>query len=627
MSPRSKTFRLGLRRTGALLPCLALTAFCLSACEEPPVDSNTPAPAGVMEGTVTYLGPRPTCEYDENTGVPLKAVGRVILTLFEYDNPPPPEGSATSALNLLAIPGDQLFSNLAQVCLPQGATPTPGEIISTSVDFTWPELPLGTGRPVSYRVTGFYDYDQSFNPFFSITQSPTAGDMAGAAVVDPLAASPEIARIEFGTQAQYPAGQLVSNVSVTLGLHIDTEPPIFYGTSTNLGSESSFVPSLSGTAKTEEELLVANETVLHLYPNTGTPADVELLDALSAANLTFDFGAGKPEYAWYVRGVDVDGVAGTDNHPLYAGAIAEFKHLFPIVLLRRRMNTIETASGVPTVIMMTIVPQNVTSEIATPYAEGQVVFPDIRVAVPPLAVAITNSALGEICRVPIFAPGSAANLFTNPDTGAPIVAECQELPTGRYEYTALNGLAGTAGFTLPGQFSNQNWTAPNALGDPAQFIEPGTDPNAPIPTSCADSRCAIEQSLTNAFLVHDTDAATYGARRRDGDTACATSNTLFGQNVPIPDPSWNEPGVNAFIAADPNDEFETVEQVQAACCEPIRHLCDVPLCPAETTLTGETIYGAPTSATEIDWDGERRQKPNCVSFLMPRACCDVPVSF
>ena len=36
-------------------------------------------------------------------------VGNVILTLFEFDNPPPPAGSASSAANLLTIPGISFF--------------------------------------------------------------------------------------------------------------------------------------------------------------------------------------------------------------------------------------------------------------------------------------------------------------------------------------------------------------------------------------------------------------------------------------------------------------------------------------------------------------------------------------
>ncbi|MBC7172609.1 MAG: hypothetical protein H5U40_09295, partial [Polyangiaceae bacterium] len=167
MSPRKNAVRItnGRRRASALLlPWLASAAIGIVGCDDPPIDANTPPPRGVMEGTVLYVGPRPTCDYEN--GVPVRAHGRVILTLFAFDNPPPPEGSATSAANLIAIPGTKLFGNLAQSCLPEGGAPVPGESVTSSVDFTWPELALGITGPVEYRVQGFYDHDEDFNPFF-----------------------------------------------------------------------------------------------------------------------------------------------------------------------------------------------------------------------------------------------------------------------------------------------------------------------------------------------------------------------------------------------------------------------------------------------------------------------------
>ena len=62
--------------------CLAaLTAFCAlgaAACDSPPIDlprwlgGNSPDPTGVVEGTVLYSGPRPTCDFDADGNRPVE---------------------------------------------------------------------------------------------------------------------------------------------------------------------------------------------------------------------------------------------------------------------------------------------------------------------------------------------------------------------------------------------------------------------------------------------------------------------------------------------------------------------------------------------------------------------------
>ena len=66
------------------------------------------------------------------------------------------------------------------------ADPTPEDFafITRTAEFTWPELPLGG----AYQIRGFFDYDGNFNPFFSVTNIPTAGDIGGGAFVDPVRA-------------------------------------------------------------------------------------------------------------------------------------------------------------------------------------------------------------------------------------------------------------------------------------------------------------------------------------------------------------------------------------------------------------------------------------------------------
>mgnify|MGYP004066275359 CR=1 FL=1 len=85
---------------------LALLAIAtlFSSCTEPKVRPyvDAPTPKGVLSGTVLYIGAPPLC----SNGSP---AGRVVLTLFEFSNPPAPWGTATSAVSLLAIPADKLF--------------------------------------------------------------------------------------------------------------------------------------------------------------------------------------------------------------------------------------------------------------------------------------------------------------------------------------------------------------------------------------------------------------------------------------------------------------------------------------------------------------------------------------
>ena len=192
---------------------ISAIVLCLLSvgCETPPVmpHADAPVPTGVIEGTVFYVGSAPECS---EQGEPQ---GRVILTLFSYNNPPPPVGSATSALNLYSANADQLFSSTD--C---GNTAT----IHRSMPFVWPNIPLSAaaGTEVSYQIRGFYDRDEDFNPFFSVRNQPTAGDVLGGAFVDPSSPT-HYAPINFGSRASNELGQVVRNITVTLGAPARTE--------------------------------------------------------------------------------------------------------------------------------------------------------------------------------------------------------------------------------------------------------------------------------------------------------------------------------------------------------------------------------------------------------------------
>ena len=82
-------------------------------CGDAPLDRdreegypNHNAPLARIEGTLLYEGPSPSLDRD---GTPL---GRVVLLLFRADNPPPPQGLATTAESVQTLPASQVFRSL-----------------------------------------------------------------------------------------------------------------------------------------------------------------------------------------------------------------------------------------------------------------------------------------------------------------------------------------------------------------------------------------------------------------------------------------------------------------------------------------------------------------------------------
>jgi hypothetical protein len=238
-------------------PKRALRACCytlalaglFAACESPTQDKfryeggASPDPSGIVTGSVVYVGPQPACEYAG--GKPTRIVGRVVLTMFVYDNPSPPEGRATSATNLLAINGDRLFS--LNDCLPDGAKPDLTKTVTRSVDFRWVGIPLAETE-VSYQVRGFYDYDEDFVPFFSVTRLPTQGDIAGGAVRSITDPSQGFLPITMPSRTDSPKGFEFSNVLVGLNQYIWTERPAFELNENRALNAEWAVPVVAGTA-------------------------------------------------------------------------------------------------------------------------------------------------------------------------------------------------------------------------------------------------------------------------------------------------------------------------------------------------------------------------------------------
>lgn len=591
---------------------LALALALTIGCGAPPVDDfrseggTAPDPTGVIEGTVLYQGPRPICERDGD-GIATRIRGRVIMTLFLFDNPPPPSGQATSAANLLTVPAPLLFSSLDD-CMPEeGST----EILTRSVPFIWPELPLGQ----SYQIRGFYDYDEDFNPFFNVSNLPTAGDIAGGALVNPAAPQLGFRRIEFGTAAENPNGQVVPGVAVGLGAPVRTERPAFTFSGRPLDSQST-LPLLDVVAS-EEELYIRLEASLSLYPRLQTdPQTAALLQAMSEGGLSIDT-SDVTAYAWYVAPVDGNGDGIQDLHPIL-GRTAMVPWYFPIVLMQRARSALELQARIPS---STLIPSVRLLEVST----KTVWYPDISITIPPIAVMQTFP--DARCQYPIIPPGNTADRL---EGGGVVTVECAELPTGYYGMNVLQGYAGgrvvgggttpcvtgdpdlpvatqcgagaqcvsgfctvipvisETGFNISGaQFSSQAWTVPNPLGDPAQIP-------SPVP----------EQGNSSLYVVFDADPSN-AMGRLSGREECISTRTSLAVEAP------------KTVEYTDFSNFENADEVRELCCGPVRHLCSLPLCdmvPANPDVPdGPQIRSSPTSIDGV--------VPNCVPFEMPAFCC------
>ena len=296
-----------MKRSPLLLLVLAFGCTDLDVDDLQDPGRTAPGPTGVLTGTVLYSGPKPVCGTNED-GDPVP-IGSAILTLFAYDNPPPPTGTATTSLNLLTIPGDAIFD--VEDCLAEGETPSNTPFIVRTAAFAWPELTLGG----DYQIRAYYDYDGNFNPFFSVSNLPTQGDVAGGAFVDPNAPIREFRRLSFESAEDRPNGQVINGVSVALGAPVSTERPVFYMESDPLNSAAT-LPLTTDSVAREAQILAETNTFLNLYDAVDDATSFEVLArAFADAGMPLDelegFAIGDVvsnyPHSWYVRPVDANG--------------------------------------------------------------------------------------------------------------------------------------------------------------------------------------------------------------------------------------------------------------------------------------------------------------------------------
>jgi hypothetical protein len=627
-----------------LRPMAALgTALALVACDPPETDpgpGSVPDVSGVIEGTVLYVGQRPECDRNE-AGEPTAVRGNTILLLFDYDNPPPPQGSATSATSLLVVLGSDMFE--LDDCMP--AEPTAedlAQVITRSAAFAWPDIALARGENAtrSYQIRGFFDRDQDFNPFFSVRRLATRGDVAGGAFVNTAANPPQFERVTFGSIDDVAAnGQIVSGVAVTLGAVVNTELPaseIVAGTQ-GLSSEAT-IPTTTDALMREQ--LIWDQTRMRI--SLIDPERQDWAETLRAAGMSID--PAPSGFGYFTLPVDANRDGAQDFHPTLGTGGILWQH--PIVILRRARNPIEVAVGVPdTVIIATVRPSQTLSK--------STFDPAIDIAVPGIAAVTLNPAAPE-CRVPYLAPGNLAELYER------IPVDCQELPTGNYDVNILTGIAGGRAVNyrdrlamdmpgLPpavldslvrgrtdndwiiegGQSSSQAWSIPNELGCPdPQYRPNGFDSDGnpitvsqvdPDPrTTCGPPEGPCDDSATNMHCSQGPQGRFSVVDLTPGNAPDASNNTP-GHGIAACQTATS--GMTGMMR-----EVRYMD-VPDVCCEAVQHLCNLPLCPLrDDGVRPNGEVRAIREIRQLDTDYRVNEDgsitPLCTPFLMPASCCD-----
>jgi hypothetical protein len=454
----------GLRACGITLVLAAL----LGACEDPEQDKfryeggASPDPSGIIDGTVAYVGPGPQCEY--SGGKPTRIIGRVLLTLFVYDNPAPPDGRATSATNLLAINGDKLFT--LNDCVADGKKPDLSVHLTRSVNFHWVGIPLAETE-VSYQIRGFFDYDEDMIPFFSVTRLPTQGDIAGGAVRDISDPSQGFEPITMPSRTASPKGFVRGNVVVGLNQYIWTERPAFELNANRALDAEQAVPiavNLSGPfGPAADPTKTLQQTWALTCASGATNADgtfkddcgfaVNLLDLKKDGPKLESAGVGiqddDSKYAIYPVPVNVRTIhqaaegqppvidevlpdydangAVPDRHPVLGSttSLGIYWHQ-PLVIMQRtpfvldydknpdaqttleELRKLEAAARIPGVALVGApLPSEIGDLQADPPVEGIKAFTDhVNIAVPPVAVVdldpllVTDASKNGLCRIP-----------------------------------------------------------------------------------------------------------------------------------------------------------------------------------------------------------------------------------
>lgn len=200
------------RRSKCALAFVAACGFspALGCKYDLPVDNHADnpgidPPAGIVQGTINYYGPPPCFRNG-------KVEGALVLLVFPFDNPPPPEGLATTATTFATVPGERLFEGISHPNDKEpggGASsfcpPVDGPPMTASAPFTVSQLNAGR-----YQIRAFYSRQNRFFPLYDFANLPNAGDIGGGAVVNPTAPKPTFISVNVGVPVDpaHPEGAL-----------------------------------------------------------------------------------------------------------------------------------------------------------------------------------------------------------------------------------------------------------------------------------------------------------------------------------------------------------------------------------------------------------------------------------
>ncbi|XXX73567.1 hypothetical protein WMF30_38585 [Sorangium sp. So ce134] len=452
--------------TGLLLLGALLAA--LPGCEDADVFIPLPdqsGPAGVLDGTVTYAGPRP-CTKDG------RVVGAAVVLGFDARLLPPPEGLGTSAASIDVIPGDELFGGLGAALdrTNDGALRCPApDDPPVTVSATWRLSPLPAG---TYQVRGFYDHDGDFDPIFSIANLPTQGDVAGGAIENATevlgGAAPRYREITLA--APIPAtGARVSGIAVTLGLPLPLERPIFHVVEV--------LKPTSGVREGTGEVVMASDFQLETFSPTdpaGTEASLLRLrlaagvpdkEVASATKPPISLPVGgepAPTLTYARQDVNGDGEIDAEDHVPDSALIPA---LFPISVFAKQSDGDPLVSqAAPAVLLQGLTIYDDLLTTATLGAELNEPRDSALVGVRPAALCMrpTEPERGGVLVISHAKDKAGNDIIAEQDVpeveaalsrqfGRPIEIVYGCLPEGRY---ALNLVYGTG----------QAWTVPNEAG-------------------------------------------------------------------------------------------------------------------------------------------------------------------
>jgi hypothetical protein len=177
-----------------VLPLLVLSAACNQGVApglDLTCDGGVCPDPGVIKGQLVYSG---------------TARGDAVLLLFDTAALPPPDGAATSAVEVARIPQAQLFGGASAGSAGPFAAP-----------YVFTEVPAGH----TYQVRAFLDVAHQFNPLFDFTLSPRAGSVAGGYGAIGTDGLPHLLPINVAPN------QVVNGADVALLQPLPFDPPSF----------------------------------------------------------------------------------------------------------------------------------------------------------------------------------------------------------------------------------------------------------------------------------------------------------------------------------------------------------------------------------------------------------------